>query len=126
MEPLSSTPSNAAQPSPSKPPVQASAKQKSIIAHHASPHELESVSISQEGKEISQHTEALRNLPDIRQERIAQIQTALEEGTYTVSSEDVADKLIQELRSNSSNSPSSWGALENPSRSIHPKVLLDF
>ena len=107
MEPLSSTPAHAAQPSLSKTPVQASANQKNIIAHHASPHELESVSISQEGKEISQYTEALRNLPDIRKERIAQIQTALQEGTYTVSSKDLADKLIQELRSNSSDSPSS-------------------
>ncbi len=107
MEPLSSTPSHAAQPSLSKPPLQASEKPKSIIAHHASPHELESVSISQAGKEISQYTEAMRNLPDIRQERIAQIQTALQEGTYTVSSEDLADTLIQELSNNSSDSSSS-------------------
>jgi flagellar biosynthesis anti-sigma factor FlgM len=107
MEPLSSTPSPAAQPSPSKQPLQASAKHESIIAHHDSPHELESVSISQAGKEISQYTEAIRNIPDIRQERIAQIQTALKEGTYTVSSEDLADKLIQELASNPSDSSSS-------------------
>jgi flagellar biosynthesis anti-sigma factor FlgM len=107
MKPLSSTSSHAVQPSLSKPPLQASAKHKSIIAHHTSPHELESVSISQAGKEISQYTEAMRHLPDIRQERIAQIQTALQEGTYTVSSEDLADTLIQELSNNPSSSPSS-------------------
>ncbi len=107
MEPLTSTPSHAAQPSLSKPSGQASAKHKNIIAHDASPHELESVSISQEGKEISQYTKALRNLPDIRKERITQIQQALKEGTYTVSSKDLADKLIQDLRSHSSDSSSS-------------------
>ena len=107
MEPPSSTPSHAAQSSLSKPPLQASAKHKSIIAHHASPHELESVSISQAGQEINQYTEAIRNLPDIRQERIEQIQTALQEGTYSVSSEDLADKLILELSDTPSNSPSS-------------------
>ena len=99
MEPLSSTPAHATQSSLSKPPLHASAKPKSIITHHASPHESESVSISQAGKEISQYTEAMKNIPDIRQERIAQIQAALQKGTYTVSSEDLADKLIQELAS---------------------------
>lgn len=109
MEPLSSVPSQGAQPSHSKPPPQASEKHKSIIAHHASPHELESVSVSQEGKEISQYTEAMKNLPDIREERIAEIQAALQEGTYNVSSEELAHKLIQELSetpSDSSSSPS--------------------
>ena len=107
MEPLSSTPSHAAQSSLSKEPLQASAKQKGIIEHQAPSQGLESVSISQDGKEIHQYTEVLSNLPDIRQERIAQIQTALQKGTYTVSSEDLADKLIQELSSNPSDSPSS-------------------
>ena len=107
MKPLSATPSHAAQPSLPKTLLQASAKNQNIIAHDDSPHELESISISREGQEISQYTKAMSNLPDIRQERIAQIQTALQEGTYTVSSEDLADKLIQELASNPSDSPSS-------------------
>jgi len=107
MEPLSSTPSHTVQSSLSKESLQASAKQKGITEHQAPPQGLESVSISQAGKEIHQYTEVLSNLPDIRQERIAQIQTALQKGTYTVSSEDLADKLIQELSSNSSDLPSS-------------------
>ncbi len=107
MEPLSSTPSPAAQASLSKEQHQDSAKQKGNIEYQAPPQELESVSISQAAKEINQYTKALRNLPDIRQERIAQIQKALQKGTYTVSSEDLADKLIQELSNNPSDSPSS-------------------
>jgi len=107
MEPLSSTPSHAVQSSLSKEPLQASAKHKGMIEHHAPPQELESVTISQAGEKINQYTEVLSTLPDIRQERIAQIQTALQKGTYTVSSEDLADKLIQELSSNPSDSPSS-------------------
>ncbi len=106
MEPLSSTPSHAVQSSLSKEQLQDSAKQKGIIEYQAPPQELESVSISQAGKEINQYTKVLSNLPDIRQERIAQIQTALQKGTYIVSSEDLADKLIQELSGNPSDSPS--------------------
>jgi negative regulator of flagellin synthesis FlgM len=63
------------------------------------PQQSETVSISQTGQEINQYTEAMAELPDIREERIAQIQEALEKGTYSVSSQDLADKLIQELSS---------------------------
>jgi anti-sigma28 factor (negative regulator of flagellin synthesis) len=44
----------------------------------------------------------MADLPDIRKERIIQIQLALENDTYSVSSTDLADKIIQEL----SNKPS--------------------
>jgi len=57
----------------------------------------EPVSISQTGQEINRYTEAMALLPDIRKERIIQIQQALENGTYTVSSQDLADKIIREL-----------------------------
>lgn len=44
--------------------------------------------------------EAARQLPDIRQERVREIQDALAAGQYHVSSEDLADALIQDVRSN--------------------------
>ena len=97
MQPLSSIPSNSTQSSPSKEALSASVKDKDEIQHATPPQQSETVSISQTGEEISQYTEAMAELPDIREERVAQIQAALKKGTYSVSSQDLADKLIQEL-----------------------------
>ena len=95
MEPLSSLPPGSTQSSPSKDALPVSAKDKGDLS--APPQQSETVSISQSGQEITQYTEAMAELPDIREERIAQIQAALKKGTYSVSSQDLADKLIQEL-----------------------------
>jgi negative regulator of flagellin synthesis FlgM len=95
MQPLSSIPSGPTQPSPSKEALSASLNDKIELS---TPHQQsETVSISKTGQEINQYAEAMAELPDIREERIAQIQAALEKGTYSVSSQDLADKLIQEL-----------------------------
>jgi len=97
MQPLSSIPSSSTQSSPSKEALSASVKDKDKIELSTPPQQSETISISQTGQEINQYTEAMAELPDIREERIAQIQAALEKGTYSVSSQDLADKLIQEL-----------------------------
>ncbi len=97
MQPLSSIPSNSNQSSPSQEALSASVKNQNKIELSTPPEQSETVSISQTGKEINQYIEAMAELPDIREERIAQIQAALEKGTYSVSSQDLADKLIQEL-----------------------------
>ena len=97
MQPLSSIPSGSNQSSPSKEALSPSVKDKDKIELLTPPEQSETVSISQTGQEINQYNEAMAELPDIREERIAQIQAALEKGTYSVSSQDLADKLIQEL-----------------------------
>ena len=95
MQSLPSIPSGPTEPSLSKEALPASAKDK--IELSAPPQQSETVSISQAGQGINQYTEAMAELPDIREERIAQIQAALKKGTYSVSSQDLADKLIQDL-----------------------------
>jgi len=95
MEPLSSIQPSSTQSSPSKDALSVSAKKEVDLSEP--PQQSETVSISQAGQEIKQYTEAMAELPDIREERIAQIQAALKKGTYSVSSQDLADKLIQEL-----------------------------
>jgi len=97
MQPLSSIPSGSNQSSPFKEALSASAKEKDKIELSTPPEQSETVSISQAGQEINQYIEAMAELSDIREERIAQIQAALEKGTYSVSAQDLADKLIQEL-----------------------------
>ena len=97
MQPLSSIPSSSTQSSSSKEALSASVRGKDNIELSTPPQQSETVSISQTGQEINQYIEAMAELPDIREERIAQIQAALENGTYSVSSQDLADKIIQEL-----------------------------
>ena len=99
MQSLSSIPSGSIEPSSSKETLSASENDK--IELLTPPQQSETVSISQTGQEINQYTEAMAKLPDIRKERIAEIQAALEKGTYSVSSQDLADKLIQELSTSS-------------------------
>ncbi len=102
MQPLSSTPPHVGPSTSSKETLQTSVNPKDKVEHSTPPQHVESIAISQTAQEIKQYAEAMANLPDIRKERIAQIQLALKNGTYSVSSKDLADKLIQEL----SNQPS--------------------
>jgi len=102
MQPLSSTPPPVGPSTSSKETLQTSVIPKDKTDDSTPPQHVESIAISQTAQEIKQYTEAMANLPDIRKERIAQIQLALKNGTYSVSSKDLADKLIQEL----SNQPS--------------------
>lgn len=50
--------------------------------------------ISQIGKDIHVAKQAVQNAPDIRQEKVKAIETALASGTYNVSLNEVADKII--------------------------------
>lgn len=97
MEPLSSIPSHSTPSSSSKETPQASVRQKTTIKPLTQPPPSASISISQSGKEIQQYTEAIANLPDVRQDRITEIQVALENQKYSVSPQDLADKIIQDI-----------------------------
>jgi flagellar biosynthesis anti-sigma factor FlgM len=101
MQPLSSIPSNSTQASPSQETLSASVKDQDKTERSTPPQQSETISISQTVEEIKQYAEAMGELPDIREERIAQIQAALDKGTYSVSSQHLADKLIQELSTES-------------------------
>ena len=94
MKPLSSTPSPS--PSPSSRPktfkTSATSKGKGEPTHQSEP-----VSLSQKRQEILHYTEVMAKLPEVRQERITEIQLALKKGTYSVSAHDLADKLIHAI-----------------------------
>ena len=97
MDPLSSTQSPSTQAALSQAALPASKQDRNKVTPSTPPEQSETISISQTDQEINQYTESMAELPDIRKERIAQIQAALESGTYSVSSQDLADKLIQDL-----------------------------
>lgn len=56
----------------------------------------DSVEFSREVHEQRGIQEALRALPETRQDRLNRIKAAIDSGTYSVSTQDVADKLIKE------------------------------
>jgi flagellar biosynthesis anti-sigma factor FlgM len=58
------------------------------------------VSLSFPTQDLSHYLEGMAQIPDVRQARITQIQKALDSHTYGISPEDLADKILQELPSN--------------------------
>ena len=59
------------------------------------------VSLSTPPQEVSHYLEEMSQIPDVRQTRIAHIQKAIDSNSYVISSENLADKLLQELHSQS-------------------------
>lgn len=53
--------------------------------------------ISGQAKDFQVAMKALRNIPDIRKEKVFEVSQKIENGQYDVKAEDVAEKLIQNL-----------------------------
>lgn len=56
----------------------------------------ERVDLSNAAKNIQQLKDALSHLPDIRDEKIQAVQKALKDGTYEVSADQIAEKMVRE------------------------------
>ena len=54
----------------------------------------EKVSLSSAAKDVQQVKSAIETLPDVRTEKVAQLKDRIEEGTYNVSGEKIAEKMI--------------------------------
>ncbi len=59
----------------------------------------ESVSITDTASQLAALEQATRELPVVDEVRVTAVRSALDQGTYTVSSESVADSLMQMERS---------------------------
>lgn len=55
------------------------------------------VSISNEAKDFQIVNRALRDVPDIRQSKVNELRDILESGSYNVSGQDVAGKVIDSI-----------------------------
>ena len=55
------------------------------------------VALSGQAKDYQVASRALKEVPDVRQDRINEIQSKIESGTYNVSSKDIAAKLMGNL-----------------------------
>jgi len=54
----------------------------------------EKVSLSSAAKEVQQIKSTIEALPDVRTEKVAQLKDRIEAGTYNVSGEKIAEKMI--------------------------------
>jgi negative regulator of flagellin synthesis FlgM len=70
---------------------------------HGSPREtpkgdplVDKVALSPEARQIQEVKKLLDSLPDIREEKVAEIREQIENGTYSVDSEKIAFKMIRE------------------------------
>jgi negative regulator of flagellin synthesis FlgM len=56
--------------------------------------ESDRIEFSVQGRDIQRLDELIRSTPDIRQARVDQVRGAIENGTYNVKAEKIADKMI--------------------------------
>jgi negative regulator of flagellin synthesis FlgM len=56
----------------------------------------EKVDLSTKAKDIQQAKNALTKLPDVREEKVQEIKTQVDKGTYNVNAGKIADKMVNE------------------------------
>ena len=69
-------------------------------------HARDLVNLSDDQRERQTLFDAVKELPDIREEKVKKIQKALESGQYRIPSEDIADRIIQDTIINNTHKPS--------------------
>lgn len=55
------------------------------------------VSISNQAKDFQTAMKALKEIPDIRKDKVEELALKIESGTYKVSEEDIADKILKSI-----------------------------
>jgi len=58
------------------------------------PSETDRLELSVRGREIAHLNELIQSVPDVREHRIEQVRRDLENGTYNVKAEKIAEKII--------------------------------
>ena len=56
----------------------------------------EKVNLSTKARDIQQAKNAVTSLPDVRQEKVQEIKTQVDKGTYNVNAGKIADKMVNE------------------------------
>ena len=59
----------------------------------------DNLSISNVGKDYQIAMKALKNIPDIREAKVQDIQARMQSGNYNISAEEVAEKLLSQFDS---------------------------
>ena len=69
-------------------------KRTEQVERENSPSESDRIELSVRGREIQQLDQLIQSAPDIRQDKVDAIRSAIEAGTYNVKAEKIADKII--------------------------------
>jgi len=56
----------------------------------------DTVEISDTAKQIQEAKKQLDNISDVREDKVAQLKSQIENGTYEINAEKIADKMIKE------------------------------
>ena len=56
----------------------------------------DTVELSDMGKRVQEANKQLENIPDIREDKVAQLKEQVENGTYEIDAEKVADKMLRD------------------------------
>jgi len=59
--------------------------------------EEDKIEISTQAKEIQVAMKALKDLPEVREDKVNEIRAQIKDGSYKPSSEDVAEKLLERI-----------------------------
>ncbi len=59
------------------------------------PNQKDDLSISSQAKDFQTVMKALKNVPDIRTDKVKNIEEKVDSGNYKVANKDIADKMIQ-------------------------------
>ncbi|NLJ25004.1 MAG: flagellar biosynthesis anti-sigma factor FlgM [Firmicutes bacterium] len=58
---------------------------------------LDKVTISEESQEIQTILSELKDIPDVREEKVAKLRAAIDQGAYEISGRAVAEKLLDRI-----------------------------
>jgi len=58
---------------------------------------IDAVTLSGEGQDVARLVAKAQSLPDVRNEKVAAVQNAIESGTYKIEGKKVAEKLLREV-----------------------------
>ena len=56
--------------------------------------EKDSVTISEHGKDFQSVLKAIKDSPEVREDKVNRIKSQIENGTYNVSAEEIANKMV--------------------------------
>ena len=56
----------------------------------------DTVNISDAAKEIQEVRKELDNIPDVRADKVEQLKNQIEDGTYEIKSEEIAEKMLKD------------------------------
>lgn len=55
------------------------------------------IALSTKGKDYQMAMEAIKNVPDIRQDKVDEIKKKVNSGTYNIDAEEIAEKMINHI-----------------------------